>query len=345
MKELYSTERYSSILHGASNEGKVKYQERNGTVRTSCAEMVSTVFNMSKKTNEAKTNKKNAKKKASGFDIMYRVVTAVLAAAVFPVAYFMNLIYYALDWTNAMKIINGLNDILTSGNIMEGIKNALSSGSSGQQTTEISDGTVCLAKLDEFKSLINMASSGKDLNIKEMIFNNAGLRPLVISLVLFAAVLVLALVILIISIFKNKPKAVAAIAGAGTVLGIASNILFTVRFANPLIDGTTSLGSLIGSDSLAMQMFGKVVELRYDNAFFIVLFIMIAILIWSLSIIIVNSDDKTEKAINKAKKAERKAKKAQKEAKKAEKKAKKATEVLKEEKKKEENSKKDESKD
>ena len=130
--------------------------------------------------------------------------------------------------------------------------------------------------------------------------------------------LILALVILIISIFKNKPKLIATLSGVGAVLGIASNVIFVTRFANPLIAGTTTLGSIIGSNSLILQMLGDVAELRYENAFYTVLFLMGAILIWSLSVMIVNSEDKTEKAIRKAKKAERRAKKAQKEAKKAE---------------------------
>lgn len=288
---------------------------------------------MSKTTNEAKENKKALKKKSTGFDIMYRVVTAVLAVAVFPVAYFMNLIYYALDWTGVMKIINNISDIINSENLLEGLKNFfLPSSDPTEQVTEISDGYICLAKLDEFKSLINMASSGEDVNLREMLLGNAQLRPLVISLALFAVVLVLALVILIISIFKNKPKLVAAIAGAGTVLGIVSNTIFVTRFANPLVDGTTTLGSILGSNSILLQFLGDVVELRYENAFFTVLFIMIAILIWSLAVIIVNADDDAEKAIKKAKQAERKAKKAQKQAKKAEKQAKKASQMLKEEK-------------
>lgn len=285
---------------------------------------------MSKASNEAKTKTKTKlKKKNTAFDIMYRAVTAVLAIAVFPVAYFMNLIYYALDWTGAMNLINNIKDVLNSENILDGIKNLISpsSGSATEQVTEITDGYICLAKLDEFKSLINMTSSG-DTSFKDLLLN-ANLRPLVISLALFAAVLVLALVILIISIFKNKPKVIAAVSGAGTLLAIISNVVFITRFANPLVNGTTTLGSLIGSDSLVLQMLGKVIEIRYDNAFFTVLFIMIAILIWSLSVMIVNSDDKAEKALKAAKKAERKAKKAQKQAKKAEKKA---TEILKEEK-------------
>lgn len=305
---------------------------------------------MSKTANTAKTAEKKLKKKSSGFDIMYRVITAVLAAATFPAAYFMNLIYYALDWTNALKLINNIKDVLGSENLLEGIKNLLgASGDSAEQVTELTDGYICLAKLDEFKSLLSTASSGEEVNIKDMLLHNAGLRPLVISLALFAVVLVLALVILIISVCKNKPKLIAALSGAGAVLGLASNVIFVTRFANPLIDGTTTLGGLIGSDSLVLQMFGKVAELRYENAFFTVLFLMGAILIWSLSVMIVNSDDKTEKALRKAKKAEKKAKKAQKDAKKAEKKAKndvkdaekkakKANELLKAEQEKEESS-------
>lgn len=292
---------------------------------------------MSKTAKEAKIGGKKIKKKASGFDIMFRVITAVLAAATFPVVYFMNLIYYALDWTNAINLINNIKDVLGSENLLEGIKNLLMpSADSAEKVTEITDGYICLAKLDEFKSLLNTASSGNEVNIKDLLFNNAGLRPLVISLALFAVVLVLALVILIVSIFKNKPKLIAALSGAGAVLGIASNVIFVTRFANPLIAGTTTLGGILGSDSLVLQMLGDVIELRYENAFFTVLFLMGAILIWSLSVMIVNSDDKTEKALRKAKKAEKKAKKAQRDAKRAEKKAKKASEILKEEKKKEE---------
>lgn len=287
---------------------------------------------MSKITNEVKENKKKAKKKSTGFDIMYRVVTAVLAVAVFPITYFMNLIYYALDVTNITKLMNNITDILSSGSILEALQNFfLPSSDPAEQTTELMDGYICLAKLDEFKSLINIASSGEGANIKEMLFHNDQLRPLVISLAIFAVVLVLALVILIISIFKNKPKLVAAISGAGTVLGIVSNVVFVTGFANPLIKGTTTLGSIFDSDSILLQFLGDVVELRYENAFFTVLFIMVAILIWSLAVIIVNSDDDAEKAIKKAKKAERKAKKAQKQAKKAEKQAKKASQILKEE--------------
>lgn len=301
-------------------------------MRTFRADGYRQVLNMSKTENESNLGKKKLKRKASGFEIMYRAVTAVLAVAVFPVAYFMNLIYYAFDSTNITNLINNIGSILNSENLLEGLKNLLApSGSAGQQVTEITEGYICLAKFDEFKSIINMASSGKDVNIRDVLFGNAGLRPLVISLALFAAVIVLALVILIVSIFKNKPKLIAALSGAGSVLGIASDVLFVTRFANPLLKGTTTIGSLIGSDSMVFQLIGDVVEIRYENAFFTVLFIMIAILVWSLSVIIVNSDDKTERAIKKAKKAEKKAKKAQKEAKKAEKKAKKASEQLKNE--------------
>lgn len=303
---------------------------------------------MSKTAKEAKANKALTKKRASGFDIMYRAVTAVLAIAVFPVTYFMNLIYYALDWTNVIKLMDNIKNIVGSESLLEGIKNLLmpSSAEMAEQATEITYGYISIAKLDDFKSLINMTSSGENINFREMIFNNAQLRPVVISLALFALVLVLALVILIVSVFKNKPKLIAALSGAGTVLGIISNVIFVTRFANPLVNGKITLGSVIGSDSMILQMLGKVAEIRYDNAFFTVLFIMIAIFIWSLSVMIVNSGDKTEKALNAAKKAERKAKKAQKQAKRAEKKAKKATEALKEEKKKEEkDNQKDELKD
>ncbi len=301
---------------------------------------------MSKTAKDTKAKKNTKKKKITGFDIMYKVVTAVLALAVFPVTYFMNLIYYALDWTNAIKLMNNIEDILKSENLIEGIKNLLApAANASEQTREITNDYICLAKFDEFKSIINMASNGENADIKDLLFNNAALRPLVISLALFAAVLVIALVILIIAIVKNKPKITAALSAGGVALGIASYAVFAIRFANPLVNGTTTLAEIIGSNSLVLQFLGKVIEIRYDNAFITVLFIMIAILVWSLAIIVVNSDDKTEKALREAKKADKKAKKAKKQAKKAEKEAKKANENLKKELKQAEQESKEQEKD
>lgn len=284
----------------------------------------------------SKTNNK-AKKKTSGFDIMYRVVTAALAVAVFPIVYFMNLVYYALDWSSVYNLMNNFKEILNSENIMEGIKNFLAP--STEKVTEISDGYICLAKLDEFKSLISTFSSG-ETDYKDLFLHNADLRPLVASLVIFALVLVLALVIFIIAIVgKNKSKLIATISGVGVALGIVSDVVFTVGFANPLVNGEKTLTTIFNIDSITGTIlsgaFGNVIELRYDNAFFTALFLMGAILIWSLSVMIVNADDKAQKALREAKKAEKKAKKAskeaKKEAKKAERAAKKAEEIIKEE--------------
>ena len=275
--------------------------------------------------------KKNTKKsKTNSFDIMYRVVTAVLAAAVFPVVYFMNIVYYALDWTGIMGIINNLGNILSSENLMEGIKNFLTP--STQTTREISDGFISLSKLDELKQLIGSFSQG-EVNYKELIFNNADFRPLLISLSLFAVVVILALVILIVAIVgKNKTRIISALSGIALVFGGASNLVFVTRFANPLINGDKTLSDLFQIESIAGSVFadviGNVIELRFDNAFFTTLFLMGGILIWSLSVMIVNADDKEEKALREAKKAEKKAKKAAKVAKKEAKKAEKAAEKL-----------------
>lgn len=281
--------------------------------------------------------KKNKKRKQTGFDIMYRVVTAVLAAAVFPIVYFMNLVYYALDWSSVINILNNVKDILGSENLLEGIQNLLSP--STEKVTEISDGYICFAKWDEFSSIINSFSSG-ETNYKDLLLHNADLRPLVISLALFAVVIVLALVIFIVAVASNKPKTVAALSGTGVFLGIVSDIVFVIGFANPIVNGEKTLSEIFNISNAIGSIFanalGKVVELRYDNAFFTVLFLMGAILIWSVAVIIVNSDDKAEKALREAKKAEKKAKKAskkaKKEAKKAEKATKKAENIIKEEK-------------
>ncbi len=284
-----------------------------------------------------KLKKNQKKRKQTGFDIMYRVVTAVLAAAVFPIVYFMNLVYYALDWSSMINILNNVKDILGSENLLEGIQNLLSP--STEKVTEISDGYICFAKWDEFGSIINSFSSG-ETNYKDLLLHNADLRPLVISLALFAVVIVLALVIFIVAVASNKPKTVAALSGTGVFLGIVSDIVFVIGFANPIVNGEKTLSEIFNISNAIGSIFanalGKVIELRYDNAFFTVLFLMGAILIWSVAVIIVNSDDKAEKALREAKKAEKKAKKAskkaKKEAKKAEKATKKAENIIKEEK-------------
>lgn len=284
-----------------------------------------------------KLKKNQKKRKQTGFDIMYRVVTAVLAAAVFPIVYFMNLVYYALDWSSVINILNNVKDILGSENLLEGIQNLLSP--STEKVAEISDGYICFAKWDEFGSIINSFSSG-ETNYKDLLLHNADLRPLVISLALFAVVIVLALVIFIVAVASNKPKTVAVLSGTGVFLGIVSDIVFVVGFANPIVNGEKTLSEIFNISNAIGSIFanalGKVIELRYDNAFFTVLFLMGAILIWSVAVIIVNSDDKAEKALREAKKAEKKAKKAskkaKKEAKKAEKATKKAENIIKEEK-------------
>ena len=284
-----------------------------------------------------KLKKNQKKRKQTGFDIMYRVVTAVLAAAVFPIVYFMNLVYYALDWSSVINILNNVKDILGSENLLEGIQNLLSP--STEKVTEISDGYICFAKWDEFGSIINSFSSG-ETNYKDLLLHNADLRPLVISLALFAVVIVLALVIFIVAVASNKPKTVAVLSGTGVFLGIVSDIVFVVGFANPIVNGEKTLSEIFNISNAIGSIFanalGKVIELRYDNAFFTVLFLMGAILIWSVAVIIVNSDDKAEKSLREAKKAEKKAKKAskkaKKEAKKAEKATKKAENIIKEEK-------------
>lgn len=253
--------------------------------------------------------KKNKKRKQTGFDIMYRVVTAVLAAAVFPIVYFMNLVYYALDWSSVINILNNVKDILGSENLLEGFQNLLSP--STEKVTEISDGYICFAKWDEFGSIINSFSSG-ETNYKDLLLHNADLRPLVISLALFAVVIVLALVIFIVAVASNKPKTVAALSGTGVFLGIVSDIVFVVGFANPIVNGEKTLSEIFNISNAIGSIFanalGKVIELRYDNAFFTVLFLMGAILIWSVAVIIVNSDDKAEKALREAKKSREKGK-------------------------------------
>lgn len=301
---------------------------------------------MSEKTKELKKNSnKRNKKKQTGFDYMYRIVTAILAVAVFPVAYFMNLIYYEMNWTgigNIQNIIEKASQVeLSLQGIAKAVIESLASGE--KQEKQIAYDYISISKFDEFKNTFSAFSSSQNLTIKSLI-TNAQLRPLVVSLAIFAVAVVLALVILIISIVANKPKIVAALSGAGTALCIISNFVFIRFFEAPLVNGTKSLTDLFGvsADSDSAMIFSVtnlgMEKIQYSSAFFTVMFILLAIFIWSLSVLIVNAGDEE----NRAERAKRKAKKAEKKAKKEKKKAKKAEKELKEQKKQEKQAKKEE---
>lgn len=222
------------------------------------------------------SKQKKIKAKTTGFDIMYRVVTAILAVAMFPAVYFCDLIYYEIDHSTISSILKLFGSEALEGNTYGEIKlSALGSGS------------------DTLQSLLGDSFS------LSAITENPIYRPVIAAAVLLALALVLALVIIGFAAFSNKVKVIAALSGAGTLLMAGSFISFTSFFAKPIISGEIALAELFGTEdsvaSLLLSAIGKVAALHLDDAFFAVLFLMIAILIWSVAVIIVNAGEDDNK--------------------------------------------------
>lgn len=227
----------------------------------------------------SKTNK--IKQKTTGFDILFRVVTAIACIAIYPVFYFADLIHILITHTDISDLLNKLN---------------------GENTLQATEESISLAELPEW---INTFSSFTDGNFdfKASILQNELYRPLVVAAVFIAIALVLGLVILGFAIFSNKIKAIIGLSGAGFLSTIAAYISFSC-FANPLMAGEISLSEVLNMDgiisSLIIGFLGEVASFTLDGAFWGLMFIMLGICAWSVSVLLVNISDEKEKAMKKA---------------------------------------------
>ena len=229
----------------------------------------------------SKTNK--IKQKTTGFDILFRVVTAIACIAIYPVFYFADLIHILITHTDISDLLNKLN---------------------GENTLQATEESISLAELPEW---INTFSSFTDGNFdfKASILQNELYRPLVVAAVFIAIALVLGLVILGFAIFSNKIKAIIGLSGAGFLSTIAAYISFSC-FANPLMAGEITLSEVLNMNgiisSLIIGFLGEVASFTLDGAFWGLMFIMLGICAWSVSVLLVNISDEKEKAMKKAEK-------------------------------------------
>lgn len=227
----------------------------------------------------SKTNK--IKQKTTGFDILFRVVTAIACIAIYPVFYFADLIHILITHTDISDLLNKLN---------------------GENTLQATEESISLAELPEW---INTFSSFTDGNFdfKANILQNELYRPLVVAAVFIAIALVLGLVILGFAIFSNKIKAIIGLSGAGFLSTIAAYISFSC-FANPLMAGEITLSEVLNMNgiisSLIIGFLGEVASFTLDGAFWGLMFIMLGICAWSVSVLLVNISDEKEKAMKKA---------------------------------------------
>ena len=145
--------------------------------------------------------------------------------------------------------------------------------------------------------------TNEDFDFKASILQNALYRPVVVTAVFIAIALVIGLVILGFAIFSNKVKVITALSGVGFLSTIAAYISFGF-FANPLLSGEVTISELFNVEGIIattiISFLGDVVVCALDTAFFGVMFIMLGILAWSISVIIVNKGEEKEKAMKAA---------------------------------------------
>ncbi len=229
---------------------------------------------------------KSLKKKTTGFDIMYRVVTALMAIAIYPVFYFGNLLTFEIAHTDISNLLGNLGNL-------------------GGENTAVSGGTLHTTydsiSLHKLPDLIDLFSSftNDSFDFKTSILQNEMYRPAVVAAALLGVALVIGLVVLVFAICSNKAKVIAAISGTGFLFTIASYISFTSFFANKLLSGEMTLSELLNIDGIIattiIGFLGDVILFTLDSAFFGVMFLLLGICLWSICVIIVNASDEKEK--------------------------------------------------
>ena len=237
----------------------------------------------------SKTN--SLQKKTTGFDIMYRVVTAILAIAMFPAVYFANLFTFEIAHTSISNLLGGLNL-----NGEEGMSGTL-------HTTYDS---ISLHKLPEWIELFSTFTN-EEFDFKASVLQNALYRPVVVAVAFLAIALVIGLVILGFAIFLNKIKVITALSASGFLCTVASYVSFTGFFAEKVLAGEITISQLLNMDGIIMStvvnLIGEVILFTLDGAFFAVMFLLLGICLWSVCVMIVNYSDEKEKQMKKAAKS------------------------------------------
>ncbi len=225
-------------------------------------------------------SKNKIKRKTTGFDILYRVVTVIMAVAMFPLAYFSKLIFIVVmheDLSSLLSAISGEED--PGGTYLE------------WAIADIFDPSSSL-------SLFINEDTSENLQLS-MLWESPYLRAVLFAAIFFALALVLALVILGFAIFSNKVKVITGLSAGGLLAMAASWISFTSFFANPITSGETALSEVFDITGIIANIalgFVEVTTIKLEGAFFWVLFLMLGIFVWSVSVMIVNAGDEKEKA-------------------------------------------------
>ncbi len=224
--------------------------------------------------------------------IVDRIVTALLAFAVIPVAIFTPLLHWIYRIT-AWSLVNGITSLFGDNTI-----------SSANDTGLTQDDMSLYSLYDLIK--------GFGVDMKEL-FQNAGephitVEPYLVyvkvAVAFFVLALVIALAIGIVSIFSNAKKTQMGMSLAGIASLIGMNVSFS-KFAEALVEGKFTVGALLDIDFLSYIT--KVEVLNFSSAWVFMIMLFVAIILWNLSVIL--TTDKTEQAQKQIKKSSKKRKK------------------------------------
>jgi hypothetical protein len=199
-----------------------------------------------------------------------RIVTALLAAAIFPVAYF----------TDIITVYAHAN--LYDSNIVEAL--------SIKRIVELFTGDGLFAGVFNKDNM-----SG----IPEVLLKFKG--NFIAFAVCFALALLIALAIIIVAAATNSRKTTAALGAAGLLSIIGMRIAFSA-VSSAVKAGTLTLGSL--TDMSFMNLFGKIVLVTMSTAPAVMTVLFLAILIWNVAFIVIDLGEEQPK--KKAKHAKKK---------------------------------------
>jgi len=234
---------------------------------------------MSKKNKELNTVKS---RDDVAFNVIYRVVTAVIALLTFPVMFFKSLYYLAFT--------------LGGTEIYSKVEGDTGATFSSKSIYDFLTGNTILGKLSEGQ----FKPSEELLQIIQPLKN-----PAITVISLFASLCLIALVIFVFAAFTRKKLPIVIAAGIGVLVLIAIPFAFG-KLEAPLIDGRIDLVALIAEagnfdllrsfPTLAKELVGHVDFLKAGDAYVFLWLIFAGILVWTGSVILVDSGDKPKKA-------------------------------------------------
>ena len=198
-----------------------------------------------------------------------RIVTALLAAAIFHVAFFTDLITVYMHAT------------IYDSNIVENL--------SVKRIIELFTGDGL------FAGVFNKDNMSE---IPEVLLKFKG--NFIAFAVCFALALLIALAIIIVAAATNSRKATASLGAAGILCLIGMKIAFS-DIAAAVDAGTLTLGSL--TDMSFMNLFGKIVLVTMSTAPVVMAVLFLAILIWNVAFIVIDlGEEQPKKKTKNAKK-------------------------------------------